>query len=571
MKDSKYFYPLLLVLFLAVIWEITSQFSKQLAFILPPLSKVLLNIVQHPDHYIEHFIVTTQEILWSLGLAFSISFPTAWLMNHYRSARNTLQPLFVAIQCIPMFTLAPIMIIWVGWSMTAIIIPTVLMIFFPLTLSIYQGLRSTPKSLLDFFASNQASLWQTFIKLRLPWALPHTFAGLRIASSIAGISAMAGEWAGGQQGLGVLMHESRYSTDIVVTFGALFCLAILSLSLYGLVSFMEKQWSKPKRKKLNLNKAFYVCTLLPLLLFFSQSCQTIDPSPAIKTTLILDWFPNVNHTALYVGIEKGFFEEKNIRLKILKLRDPADTIPYVTSGQSCLGIYYMPHTIKATSKSTPNFKVIGYLIKQPLEVLLFRKDKNIRSMEDMGNKVIGYPYEGYFLPNISRVLSQENIAPLVSRKITFDIITSLATNLIDISMGAHWNIESAHLNYLGISTDYFKLKEFGIPDFYEMVIIANNPFLDKNPLFVQNFRDALQRSIRFCKRNPKIAFELYSKANYEKSATTLSWEKDAWKNTKDLLTDTQDGDLEVWEGFAEWMVEQGLVKDPPPCSDYVIR
>ena len=203
MKGSKYFYPFLLVFFLALIWEITSQFSKQLAFILPPLSKILLSILQHPDHYMAHFIVTTQEILWSLGLAFSISFPTAWLMNHYRSARNTLQPLFVAIQCIPMFTLAPIMIIWVGWSMTAIIIPTVLMIFFPLTLSIYQGLRSTPKSLLDFFASNQASLWQTFIKLRLPWALPHTFAGLRIASSIAGISAMAGEWAGGQQGLGV--------------------------------------------------------------------------------------------------------------------------------------------------------------------------------------------------------------------------------------------------------------------------------------------------------------------------------------------------------------------------------
>jgi NitT/TauT family transport system substrate-binding protein len=571
MKGSKYFYPLLLLFSLAVIWEIASLSFEHLSFILPPVSKILVNIFLHPNNYLVHLLVTTNEILWALGIAFVISFPTAWLMHHYKSANATLQPIFVAIQCIPMFTLAPLMIIWVGWNVSAIIIPTVLMIFFPLTLNIYQGLRSTPKSLLDFFASNQASQWQIFFKLRLPWALPHTFAGLRVASAVAGISTVAGEWAGGQQGLGVLIHESRYSADIVVTFGALFCLAILSLSFYGAVSAMEKAWTTPRKKKLTFNKSIYGWVVIPILVMFFHACQPPEPTNVIPTTLILDWFPNVNHTPLYIGIDRGFFEEHGINLKILKLRDPADTIPYVTSGQASLGIYYMPHAIKAATKKAPDFRVIGYLMKRPLEVLLFRTDSKIKSQLDMRNKVIGYPYDGYFLSRINASLQENGIPPMISRKVTFDIVTSLATKMIDISMGAYWNIESAHLKYLGIDTEYMEFTEFGIPNYYELIILANKPFIEKHPQFVENFRKALQKSIRFCKRNPKMAFKIYSRSNRDKSTTTLAWEQEAWKNTVPLMTDDQKGDIESWEKFTQWMVEQKLIESPPAPSEYVIQ
>src|SRR5262249_10309878 len=146
------------------------------------------------------------------------SFPLAFAMVRYRSASSFLQPFFLIIQCLPMFTLAPLLVIAMGWGYATIVLPTALMILFPLTLSIYQGLKATPQEFLEFFATSGATSFQTFFKLRLPFALTHIFAGLRIGSSIAGIGAIAGEWAGAQEGLGILMLESRRNTDLEMTF-----------------------------------------------------------------------------------------------------------------------------------------------------------------------------------------------------------------------------------------------------------------------------------------------------------------------------------------------------------------
>ena len=126
-----------------------------------------------------------------------------------------------------MFALAPLMVFWFGWSYKAIVIPTALMLFFPLTMSIYHGFLSIPRDLLDYFTLHQATPWQLFSKLELPWALPHIIAGLRITVAIAGMGAVAGEWAGGQAGLGLLMLESRRGVDLEMTFAALFCLTFL--------------------------------------------------------------------------------------------------------------------------------------------------------------------------------------------------------------------------------------------------------------------------------------------------------------------------------------------------------
>lgn len=567
MRNHKYFYPLLLFVSLLLIWELCSYHWHKLTFILPSPSKIFFDVVLHPHEYIAHSMVTLEEIGWSLLLAFCISFPVAWIMNYFRSARLALQPLFVMIQCIPMFTLAPIMIIWLGWSMSAIVMPTALMIFFPLTLNIYQGLRSTPRSLLDFFTAHQATEWQTFFKLRLPWSLPHTFAGLRIATAVAGISAIAGEWAGGQQGLGVLMHESRYTADIIVTFGALFCLAIISISLYGTILIIEKAVFNPRKRGFALNKAFYSWIIIPLIILLCPGCQKDQPSEA---RLLLDWFPNVNHIPLYVGIQKNFFQQNGINLKIMKLRDPADSIPYISSGQASLAIYYMPHFIRTISKQPVNSKVVGYLVKEPLEVLLFRKDNNIKGIQDFQDKTIGFPYKGFFLSKINQVLQKQNISIKNTRKINFDIVTSLATNLIDISTGAYWNIECAHLEYLGIDTDFIPFSEFDIPNYHEMIILANNNFLQKNTDFPEKFRQALDESIKFCKKYPEKAFEIYSKVNRRKNCSTTHWEEKAWNNTYPLLAEDQDHEHTCWYEFSLWMYDNNLIDNIPNIDDILI-
>ena len=188
-----------------------------LLFILPAPSGIFAVLWEMRGEFLLHTLVTLKEMCGGFLLALVCAFPLAWTMLRHETSRTLLQPLFIIIQCLPMFTLAPIMVIWFGWSYTAIVIPTALMIFFPLTLNIYQGLRSTPQHLLEFFQANQATPWQTFFKLRFPWAVPHIFAGFRISSAIAGVGAVAGEWAGAQRGLGILMLERRSRSHSMIS------------------------------------------------------------------------------------------------------------------------------------------------------------------------------------------------------------------------------------------------------------------------------------------------------------------------------------------------------------------
>jgi len=190
---------------------------------------------------LHHSMHTLMEMCFSLFWAFLIAFPLSFAMYRYRKWGASLQPLFVLIQSIPMIALAPLMVLWFGWSKMAIVVPTTLMIFFPLTMSLYKGFLQTPKHLLNYFAVNQATEWQIFSKLQLPHSLPFLLSGLRISSSVAAISAVAGEWAGGQEGLGVLILESRRSFDMPLTYAAIATLMAIGLFFYGIMILLEKR------------------------------------------------------------------------------------------------------------------------------------------------------------------------------------------------------------------------------------------------------------------------------------------------------------------------------------------
>src|SRR5262245_9962820 len=124
-------------------WECYSRVNAHLMFVLPAPSKILECMLNRSDRLVFHSAATLKEMGGGFLIALAMAFPFAWGMYLWRSLRSILQPLFVVIQCIPMFALAPIMVFWFGWSYTAVVIPTALMIFFPLTMNIYQGLCST--------------------------------------------------------------------------------------------------------------------------------------------------------------------------------------------------------------------------------------------------------------------------------------------------------------------------------------------------------------------------------------------------------------------------------------------
>lgn len=538
-------YPLAAFIFLIGIWEISSRFFADYLFILPAPSAIVARIIEKPERFLFHTFITLSEMLLGATLAFFASFPLALGMYRWQSARLVLQPLFVFIQCIPMFALAPIMVMWFGWGYTAIIVPTALMIFFPLTINIYQGLKSTPTSYIEYFKINQATPWQIFIKLQLPWAVPHLFSGLRVAAAVAGIGAVAGEWAGAQSGLGILMLESRRATDLETTFGALFCLAFISLALYSTILLMETITIKVKPMS---TKA-----LIALLAFFGaifSGCQQTETST--ETRLLLDWLPNPNHVPLYVGVNKGFFQGQGINLSIQKIVDPADAIPFVTSGQAELALFYMPDTIRAVERGA-NIKPVGIIFKQPLNAMIFRKDDGIKKPTDLNGKIIGYCVDGTGTKVLDYIIERNQIKPLDKRNVSFDLVSTLGTKQVDAIYGAYWNIECEHLESLGIETDHFDLRDLSYPNYYELIVIAQNNSRQTDPSFVDAFQRALQASIDYSVQNPDEAFDIYMKANPDKAPKTSAWEKQAWNKTYPILTLDQHFDNDVWQKLRAWI------------------
>jgi NitT/TauT family transport system substrate-binding protein len=462
-------------------------------------------------------------------------------MYAYHNSRQFIEPFFVFLQCIPMFALAPIMVLWFGWSYFAIVVPTALMLFLPLTMNIYQGLSQTPQGLLELFKLNQATKMQVFCKLQLPWSLPFLFAGFKISAAVAGIGAAAGEWAGGQAGLGILMQTSRRATDLQTTFAAILCLTLISLALYGLMSWIESCFSKHKPWK-SLIPVGGLVLLFLISIIFQKDSRLFD-----SKKLLLDWIPNTNHVPLYAGLKKGIFAKKGINLEILQIQDPGDTIPYITSGQTDLAVFYMPDVIRINKKSK-EVHLVASLIAEPLNSFIFRKSDDIKNPSDLSGKIIGYCVAGSCIELLKKMCNRSNVYPKDYKNVCFDLVSTLGLNKVDVIYGAFWNIEKEHLAHLGLDVAHFNVTDLGHPTYPELVLIAKEP---KD--WHGSFKQALQESIDFCCKEPDVAFDYYKSFHADKSMDTLTWEKKAWLKTLQVLPKSQEIAEEQLKQLDAWL------------------
>jgi putative hydroxymethylpyrimidine transport system permease protein len=223
---------LITLLGLLALWQIVVWASGVPPFILPAPDRVLVTAWQQTPRLAEHALVTATEI----GLGFVIGalagITSALLMTRFAPARRWLLPLLVISQALPVFALAPLLMLWLGYGMGSKVAMAVLIIYFPVTAACYDGLRQTETGWLDLARTMNAPPRAVLRQIRLPAALPALGSGLRIAAATAPIGAVVGEWVGSSAGLGHLMLHAngRMQTDLL--FAALFVLALLALSLY---------------------------------------------------------------------------------------------------------------------------------------------------------------------------------------------------------------------------------------------------------------------------------------------------------------------------------------------------
>ena len=232
--------PLIIFLGLILIWQLIVVLTNVAPFILPSPLSVLTSLLERIEELGRHALITTLEITIGLFSGTVIGVISALIMAHFKPARSWLLPVLVVSQAIPVFALAPVLVLWFCYGLLPKIVMATLIIYFPVTAALYDGLRRTETGWLELAKAMGASNFSILWKIRLPAAMPAFASGIRVATAVAPIGAVVGEWVGSSAGLGyyMLLMNARVQTDAM--FAALFVLAIIAVFIYYLVDKVLK-------------------------------------------------------------------------------------------------------------------------------------------------------------------------------------------------------------------------------------------------------------------------------------------------------------------------------------------
>ena len=228
----------------AAIWQIAVIVTGVPRYILPSVSDVLVAFVNNWSLIGEHLIVTLTEVVLGLVIGTCLGCVTAIQLEMSRAARLFLRPILIFSQAIPVFALAPLLTLWLGYGMISKVAMAILIIYFPVTSSFYDGLVSTPKSYLDLAATMGTTKWRQLFLIKVPAAAPSLFSGIRLAAVYAPIGATIGEWVGSSQGLGYLMLLASGRVKIDLMFASLLTLGVMSMGLYAIISVILGRLSR---------------------------------------------------------------------------------------------------------------------------------------------------------------------------------------------------------------------------------------------------------------------------------------------------------------------------------------
>ncbi len=233
---------LIVTLGLVLLWQsIVTLFSLP-SYILPSPILVFQALWHNLSLILHETSITLYETILGLLLGVLFGATAALLVATIQPIRHWLLPLLIIFQALPTFAIAPLLVIWFGYGVTSKIVTTMLIIFFPVTSSFFDGLRATPNSYLDLSKIMHASRLTTLRHIRIPAALPKLASGLRVATAAAPMGAVVGEWVGASKGLGFLMLNANARMQIPLMFACLITLLAMALILYFTVSTLLHRW-----------------------------------------------------------------------------------------------------------------------------------------------------------------------------------------------------------------------------------------------------------------------------------------------------------------------------------------
>ena len=232
---------MLLIFLLLMIWQCAAM-GINAAYILPTPWQVLVRLWELRDPLFGAHLPATMAVVGiGLGLSIVLGLALAVLMDVSKTAEKALYPLIIASQTIPTTALAPLFVLWFGYTIWSKVLVTVLITFFPITITVFDGFRSVMTEMVELMFTFGATRMQVFRKLKFPAVLPYFFSAIKMAIPLSIIGAAIGEWLGAQSGLGYFSRRMMTQLDGAGVFAPVLLLSVVAMILVEIVSILEKK------------------------------------------------------------------------------------------------------------------------------------------------------------------------------------------------------------------------------------------------------------------------------------------------------------------------------------------
>lgn len=299
-----------------------------------------------------------------------------------------------------------------------------------------------------------------------------------------------------------------------------------------------------------------------------------DSAELKELTVVLDWYPNALHTFIYTAIERGYYEEEGLKVNVQFPSNSTDAISLVAAGRADIGLYYQHDVIQAVAEQGVGIKSIGAVVQSPLNVILSLKDKNITRPADMEGKTIGYGGTALSEALVKTMVEADgaDFSNIELIDVGFDLMSSMTTGNVDATIGCLVNHEVPQMEEEGFEVNYFLVNEYGIPNYYEAVFLANNEAIENDSETLAGFLRASKKGFEDFKADPEGCLDiLLNNQNEENFPLSETVETKSCETLLPLM-ETENAEFlsqsdECWQENIDWMLESGLITNEVTPDD----
>ena len=283
--------------------------------------------------------------------------------------------------------------------------------------------------------------------------------------------------------------------------------------------------------------------------------------------VVLDWYPNALHAFMYVAMEKGYYADEGLKINIRFPSNANDAISLVAAGQADIGLYYQQDVIQARAEQNVPVKSIGAVVQAPLNIVLSLKDKNITGAKDLVGKTIGYAGTELSEALIRSIMDYvgADYSDVTLIDVGFDLMSAMTTGNVDATFGCFINHEVPALEEEGFAVDYMEVMDYGVPNYYALMLVTGEDQLEANRDKYTRFLRACQKGFADMQADPEEALQLLLENQDEENfPLTESVERRSFDVLLPMM-ETADAaflsqDASVWQENIDWLKEVGMIE-----------